>query len=218
MLVLYFIDLFLIKPPKNTFYIKDLCLGEKNLEKGRTRYSTILISNIRKKYFSKMLQIFSKNKPTVKLELDENIVQRRLTYTIQTCVNNIRFVKQLKVSKITLSSKQFIHFILSGTCLEEFYLKESNVIGPKLKFSCSRTSSLQALLMVWDEISPSEQIRTFSYFETILENLNKCKFSENLNLIFFEKSKLPAEQAKSLELRFIHINVEFDSGHYKGSF
>lgn len=69
---------------RNTFYIKELCFGEKNLEKQRISDPTILISNIREKYYTKMLQVFTKNKLVLKLKLDDNIIQRRLTYTIQT--------------------------------------------------------------------------------------------------------------------------------------
>ncbi|CAI2376915.1 unnamed protein product [Moneuplotes crassus] len=199
----------LLKKDALLYNFKACCMSNSSQTWENSKFYYIRIDKIRTKYLDETLQLFLKNTRQAELEFADTCTVFRMAQTKITLMKTIHRFCILKITGISLTSKQFIKLIMSGTFLETLVLCDSEIIGPKLTFACPRSLPLQEFVMFEREINPTRYARNIDYYRTILENLDQCKFTDALDYILFENTDLQAPESLALEQTISGLKVKF---------
>ncbi|CAI2376637.1 unnamed protein product [Moneuplotes crassus] len=191
------------------YNFKACCMSNSSQTWEKSKFYYIRIDKIRTKWFDETLQLFCKNTRQSELEFADTCTAFRMAQTKITLMKTIHRFCILKITEISLTSKQFIKLIMSGAFLKTLVLCDSEIVGPKLTFACLRTLPLQEFVIFEREINPTRYTRNIDYYRTMLENLDQCKFTDTLGYILFENTDLQAHESLTLEQTFRNLKVKF---------
>ncbi|CAI2379030.1 unnamed protein product [Moneuplotes crassus] len=169
----------------------------------------ILVSQVRLKYFNRMIEEYSKKQEIIRLALYEDSPIFRHKRAINNVIRGVHTLKDLKINSLTITSKQFVQILLSGTNLEKFNLVDCTFIGAQFVITVGkRTSRLKSFEMRCDKISLREKVgRNFEYFDNILSNICQCPCVKTLEVIRFERTGVVHGTPEAFEQKYSHLNL-----------
>ncbi|CAI2374046.1 unnamed protein product [Moneuplotes crassus] len=186
----------------------------------------ILLSTVRVRLLSKVMMIFTKNQTKIKIKTFNNPSAFRQKIVINSLISKVHSIKKLQIRRLTISSKQFVHILLSGASLKIFEILDCIINGPILKITHSkRSSNLKKIDIWWKNVTPDnysalsalstqkpalkqETLKT-DYYEKIFSNISQCPCVETLSKVTVYWSSLQKIAIDELQKKYAHCKVEF---------